>query len=378
MPIRRPRPRTDTTPGEPAAASASWAPRSRTLSSSCLVDGLHNCPRGCARHGVPAERRAVVARGERSRASSATSSAPIGSPFARPFARVTRSGRTPSSSNAKNVPVRPAPVCTSSRQRRLELGGRCDEVAVERDDAALTEDRLEQDQGRPRRRRRSERVDVVRRHEAHARGRAARTGRASPGCPVTESAPSVLPWKPPSSATDTRLPGRLAGVLQRCLDRLRARVAEERLRAAEAVEAATRAPPPAPSGRGSRRARAGRAVPGPQPAARMAVTERRRRSRRRSRGTRDRRRPRRGSRRHARSSGRLARTSAGAARALVTTCHWRWSRDDRRLADLGGDAEPGRPRRGESFGTIPPSNAPASSSSSAASARQPCATAPST
>ena len=55
------------------------------------------------------------------------------------------------------------------------------------------------------------------------------------GWPVTESAPSVRPWNEPSSATTSVAAGRLARPLERGLDRLCARVAEERLRAAEAV-----------------------------------------------------------------------------------------------------------------------------------------------
>ena len=81
-------------------------------------------------------------------ASSATSSAPIGRPLARPLASVTRSGRTPSCSKAKNDPVRPTPVCTSSKQSRGgELSCRAaTNSALERDHAAFAEDRLEQDQ----------------------------------------------------------------------------------------------------------------------------------------------------------------------------------------------------------------------------------------
>ena len=115
-------------------------------------------------------------------ASSATSSAPIGSPFARPFARVTRSGRTPSCSKAKNEPVRPTPVCTSSRQRS---GGSSAAAAtnsgVERHDTALAEDRLEQDQADVV----VDRGDAARRRRSARRsarpGRAARTARACAG-----------------------------------------------------------------------------------------------------------------------------------------------------------------------------------------------------
>ena len=46
-----------------------------------------------------------------------------------------------------------------------------------------------------------ERIDVVRRRRSARRGRAGANGSRFADCPVAESAPSVLPWKPPSSAT---------------------------------------------------------------------------------------------------------------------------------------------------------------------------------
>ena len=103
-------------------------------------------------------------------ASSATSSAPIGSPFARPFARVTRSGRTPSCSNAKNDPVRPTPVCTSSKQRSGgELGRGRDELGVERNRRRPHRGSARAGSARPPSSTAAlQRVDVVRRNEAHA------------------------------------------------------------------------------------------------------------------------------------------------------------------------------------------------------------------
>ena len=88
------------------------------------------------------------------------------------------------------------------------------------------------------------------------------------GWPVAESAPSVRPWKPPSSATIRRPPGRLARDLERRLVRLGARVAEEGLRAARSARrGAPRAGASARSSRGSTRARAGRAARAPRQAA---------------------------------------------------------------------------------------------------------------
>ena len=91
--------------------------------------------------------------------------------------------------------------------------------------------------------------DVVARRGAQRRRRrsAARSARPASsgsnaarfaGWPVTESAPVVRPWKLCSSAMTPGLAGRLARVLQRRLVRLGARVAEERLRAAEALATA--------------------------------------------------------------------------------------------------------------------------------------------
>ena len=106
-----------------------------------------------------------------------------------------------------------------------------------------------------------ERADVVELRERDAGHERLERARASPAGRSTASAPSVRPWNEPSSATTPGLAGRLARVLDRRLDRLGAGVAEERLRAAEALaRAARRAAPSAPSSRGSRRARACRAA----------------------------------------------------------------------------------------------------------------------
>ena len=65
-------------------------------------------------------------------------------------------------------------------------------------------------------------------------GRSGSNGARLAGCPVAESAPERAPVEATLQGDDARLPGRLACVLQRRLDGLRARVAEERLRSAEA------------------------------------------------------------------------------------------------------------------------------------------------
>ena len=126
-------------------------------------------------------------------ASSATSRQPIGRPFASPFASVTRSGRTPSCSKAKNVPVRPTPgLDLVEAEQRAERGrGAATNARRQRHDAALPEHRLEQDQRRCRRRppprarrRRSERrsgrpAAAARRRCAWPAGRSPRARRAS-------------------------------------------------------------------------------------------------------------------------------------------------------------------------------------------------------
>ena len=94
----------------------------------------------------------------------------MGSPFASPFARVTRSGRAPSCSNAKKVPVRPTPVWISSEaEKRRERCRSCDELALERDHAAFAENRLEENDPDVVLDSAHESVDVVRLNEAHSR-----------------------------------------------------------------------------------------------------------------------------------------------------------------------------------------------------------------
>ena len=115
-------------------------------------------------------------------APSETSSAPIGRPFARPFASVTASGRTPARCQAKNSPVRPTPVCTSSKTRSASCSSASARASLERlrrerPDAALALHRLEEDRG-------GLRPDAPRRASPASRsarpGRAARTAPASP------------------------------------------------------------------------------------------------------------------------------------------------------------------------------------------------------
>ena len=232
---------------------------------------------------------------------------------------------------------------------------------------------------------RCERLDVVRRRERDAgherlEGLPLRRAGRSP-----TSAPSVRPWKPPSSATTPGLPVALRAYLIAASIGLGARVAEERLRAAEALREqrrrarligsvqyrfeACQSRSSCACGGGERR--------------RVAVTERRRRrSRRRSRGTSGPRRPRRGSPRRGRWSRRRARTSAARVEARddrATDAHAtprsRRSRRARRAGRPDGRQElrhdaaferarrraSGRPRRAASSTTPPSTRTPGTS-----------------
>ena len=211
--------------------------RHRASSSSSTVS--HDCAR------LPRTRRGcrrTCSRGRRARMprrpSSATSRQPIGSPFASPFASVTASGRTPSCSNAKNVPVRPTPVCTSSKTSSAPASSASARAAsTNRESSGMIPPSPSTGSSR------MQPVSSVTAASSDATsfgcanatpGSSGSNAARFAGWPVTESAPNVRPWNEPSSATTPGLPGRLARVLQRGLDRFGAGVAEERLRAAEA------------------------------------------------------------------------------------------------------------------------------------------------
>ena len=215
--------------------------------------------------GLPPNVRGVVAGRESAGASSATSRQPIGRPLASPFASVSASRPDAECSQAKNVPVRPTPVCTSSKseQRAVLVGERArrrQERRRQRVDAALALDRLEQDAaglGRrrppPATRRRSGRANATPGTSGSNASRFAGLARHGERAerPAVER---VL------ERDDARLAGRLARVLQAASIASAPELQKNALRAAEARRtAAARAPPSARSSRGSRRARAGRA-----------------------------------------------------------------------------------------------------------------------
>ena len=119
-------------------------------------------------------------------------------------------------------------------EERGKLGGGGHELRGQRVNAAFAQDRLEEHETDVLRHCCAERCDVVRGHEAHAwneRGecgalrRLTRHGQRSQR-PAVEA---------PMESDDAWLARRLAGVLERSLDRLGAGVAEERLRSAEAI-----------------------------------------------------------------------------------------------------------------------------------------------
>ena len=182
---------------------------------------------------------------------------------------MTRSGSSPSCSYAKNVPVRPRPgLHLVDAEQRTDLARdlappRATNSVLERHHAALAEDRLDDDRrelaaGRDRAPRATRRRSAAR---TRRRGRAARSPPTSPAGPSTESAPSVRPWKPPSSATIRARPVAL-----------RATLSAASFASAPELQKNACAPPPgarrgarrggasAPSSRGSTRARAGRAA----------------------------------------------------------------------------------------------------------------------
>ena len=210
-----PRPRTASTPGSGASASASCAPYARDVVQQLVVDRVDDRARGGAGHGVAAEGRAVVAGGERRRPHRrATRSAPIGRPFARPFASVTRSGRrraartrrTARAADARLHLVEAQQLAPAARPRLRRTRGRADGRRLRPGRARA---------GSARRRRRgcarsaSTSFGGTNAHSGHAAARSRRFA----GCPVAESAPSVRPWKLPSSATTPGFPVALRAYL---------------------------------------------------------------------------------------------------------------------------------------------------------------------
>ena len=229
------------TPGSAASPASSCAPRARTFASSsssiASTTAQAAAPRRGCRRRSSRGRRARTPRRRRSpheqRADRQAVREPLGErDEVRRDRRAARRRRT--------CPCGRCPACTSSTtssapSSRASSAAACDERRARA--GSRRPRRARARAGSPRcRRRREPRPRATRRRSGARRrrpGRAARTPPTSPGWPVAESAPSVRPWKPPSSATIRGPPGRLARELERRLVRLGARVAEERLRAAE-------------------------------------------------------------------------------------------------------------------------------------------------
>ena len=162
----------------------------------------------------------------------------MGRPFASPFASTSASGATPSCSQAKKLPVRPVPHCTSSKMSKAPCSSASTRAAA-RNSAlagwipALALHGLDQDRSRVGADRSGERLGVVQPGEAGCRRqrlprrplrRLARDGERAVRAAVERAV----------ERDDDRLARRLPRPLQRRLDRLRAGVAEERPRTAEA------------------------------------------------------------------------------------------------------------------------------------------------
>ena len=137
--------------------------------------------------------------------SSRAISAPSGSPLASPFAIVTTSGVTPYRSQARNVPVRPIPVCISSATRSVPVS-RQSASAPFRNPSGSTRTPL------------SPWIGSTRKAQAPASSASFRAPRSpngtvtNPGSigsnpswnfgwPVAESPPYVRPWNDPERTT---------------------------------------------------------------------------------------------------------------------------------------------------------------------------------
>ena len=171
--------------------------------------------------------------------SSATSSAPIGKPLASPFASVTASGFVPRRCHAKKLPVRPTPVCTSSNTSKAPCS------------SAMSRARA-RNSGRAGWMPPSPCTGSMRMHavsssttaasDAESLSFAKRTpgnerleGSALRGLSRNRERTERAAVERVLQRDDVRLAGRLARVLDRRLDGLRAGVAEEGVRAAEAL-----------------------------------------------------------------------------------------------------------------------------------------------
>src|SRR5581483_5743143 len=212
-PTSRPRPRTSTMCGSPASRARSCSPLARTRASSESSIVSHTASAAAHETGLPPNVEPWSPGANPPPTASATRSAPIGKPFASPFASVTRSGRTPSCSKAKNEPVRPRPVCTSSNARSAPSSRaaarnagwsgitppspRTGSSSTTPTSSAIAPCSAATSFG------------GTKRTPPSSGSKAARFA----GWPVAESEPSVRPWNPPSSAITPGLPVALRAYL---------------------------------------------------------------------------------------------------------------------------------------------------------------------
>ncbi len=169
-------------------------------------------------------------------ASCPTSSAPIGNPFASPFASVSASGFTPTRSHAKNEPhaADAGLHLVEDQQRAVLVRERArlrERLRTERVHAAFALHDLEQDRGRVRPDVIGERLGRRERHAGHERLERGPLRGLARDRERADRAAVERPFQRHEPGTT----GRLARPLERRLDRLGAGVAEERVRAAEAV-----------------------------------------------------------------------------------------------------------------------------------------------
>ena len=234
-PIRSPRPRTDTTPARDSQPGRELRTARADALEQLVVDRADDRTGSRARDGVAAERRAVITGDERAGRIVCDEQRADRQAVRKPLGERDEIGTDAQLLECEERPGAPhARLDLVETEQRMQLARRGHERGVERDDASLAENRLEQDQPHVSIDGRVQRRDVVRRHEAHTgderlerRPLARLSGRGE----RTEGAPVEAPLERDHAGPARRAPG----VLQRCFDRLGARVAEERPCATEAV-----------------------------------------------------------------------------------------------------------------------------------------------
>ena len=219
----------------------------RTCASSSSSSTSTTAHAAAQATGLPPNVRGVVAGHERRRRVVRDEQRADRQPVREPLGERDGVGPDAELLEAKNVPVRPTPVCTSSRTSSAPCSSAsarasASELRRERLDAALALHRLEQDRGRcPGRppRERPRRSSVAKRTPGTSGSNASRFA----GWPVTDSAPIVRPWNEPSSATMPGVPVALRAHLSAASIASAPELQKNALRAAEARRRAARRAP---------------------------------------------------------------------------------------------------------------------------------------